>query len=85
MGLQVYNTLTRKKDVFETIEPKKVRMLFAGQRFMIRRMLATPCPHSYSISAAIWNTAGMIRHVMNYTDVDDKIISVLMRSMDPSL
>ena len=30
MGLQVYNTLSRKKEVFKTVEPQKVRMYVCG-------------------------------------------------------
>ena len=30
MGLRVYNTLSRKKETFKTIEPKKVRMYVCG-------------------------------------------------------
>ena len=30
MGIRIYNTLTRKKEEFETIEPNKVRLYVCG-------------------------------------------------------
>ena len=30
MGIQVYSTLTRKKEAFETLEPNKVRLYVCG-------------------------------------------------------
>ena len=76
MSLKVYNTLSRKKEDFVTLEPGKVRMYVCGVTVynkahvghamfalvfdMIRRYLAY---RGYQV-----------RHVMNFTDVDDKII-----------
>ncbi len=77
MALRVYNTLTRRKEAFETIEPGRVRMYVCGvtvygpahigHGFMvlsfdiIRRYLA-------------WLGYDVL-HAQNFTDVDDKIIA----------
>lgn len=76
MTLQLYNTLTRKKEPFQPIEPNKVSMYVCGPTVyadahighamaaivfdMIRRYLAY---RDYEV-----------RYVTNFTDVDDKII-----------
>ena len=86
MSLRVYNTLSRKKEEFVTLEPGKVRMYVCGVTVyskahvghamfalvfdMIRRYLAY---RGYQV-----------RYVMNFTDVDDKIIMrANQMGMDP--
>lgn len=76
MGLVVYNTLTRKKEPFETIEPKKVRMYVCGPTVYDKAHVG------HAMSALVFDIIRRyleyrefnVRHVMNYTDVDDKII-----------
>ncbi len=76
MALQVYNTLTRRKEPFETIEPGKVRMYVCGPTVYSKAHVG------HAMSAIVFD---MVRrylqykgyeviHVMNFTDVDDKII-----------
>jgi len=76
MGLKIYNTLTRKKEPFETIVPGEVRMYVCGP---------TVYDHAHVGHAMSVLVFDIIRryleysnyrviHVMNYTDVDDKII-----------
>ncbi len=76
MSLQVYNTLTRRKEPFETLEPGKVRMYVCGP---------TVYDHAHvghAMSAIVFDIIRRyltykgyeVVHVMNYTDVDDKII-----------
>ncbi len=76
MALQVYNTLTRRKEPFETIEPGKVRMYVCGPTVYDKAHVG------HAMSAIVFD---MVRrylqyrgyeviHVMNFTDVDDKII-----------
>jgi cysteinyl-tRNA synthetase len=76
MALQVYNTLTRRKEPFETIEPGKVRMYICGPTVYDKAHVG------HAMSAIVFD---MVRrylqckgydviHVMNFTDVDDKII-----------
>jgi len=76
MGLQVYNTLTRKKEPFKTIEPNKIRMYVCGPTVYDKAHVG------HAMSALVFDIIRRylqyrgysVNHVMNYTDVDDKII-----------
>ncbi|MDP2966390.1 MAG: cysteine--tRNA ligase [Pelolinea sp.] len=76
MALQVYNTLTRKKELFETIEPGKVRMYVCGPTVYDKAHVG------HAMSALVFDVIRRylqysgyeVRHIMNFTDVDDKII-----------
>ena len=76
MSLQVYNTLSRKKEQFNTIEPNKVRMYVCGPTVYDKAHVG------HAMSALVFDIIRRylqyrnfeIKHVMNYTDVDDKII-----------
>ena len=76
MTLRVYNTLTRQKENFETLRPGEVRMYVCGP---------TVYDHAHVGHAMSSIVFDIIRryleyqgydviHVMNYTDVEDKII-----------
>jgi cysteinyl-tRNA synthetase len=75
-AISLYNTLTRKKEPFETIEPGKVRMYVCGPT------VYAPAHVGHAMSALVFDIIRRyleyrgyeVRHVMNYTDVDDKII-----------
>ena len=76
MTLQVYNTLTRKKESFETLEPGKVSMYVCGPTVYdsahVGHAMSTLV---FDIIRRYLEYSGFeVRHVMNYTDVDDKII-----------
>lgn len=75
--IQIYNTLTRKKEIFEPIELNKVRMYLCG-----------PTVYNYihignARSAVAFDTIRKyfeyrgyeVNYVSNFTDVDDKIIA----------
>ncbi len=76
MSLQVYNTLSRRKETFQTIEPNKVRMYVCGPTVYDKAHVG------HAMSALVFDIIRRylqyrgfaVRHVMNYTDVDDKII-----------
>ncbi|MBN2048258.1 MAG: cysteine--tRNA ligase [Anaerolineaceae bacterium] len=76
MSLKFYNTLTRKKELFETIEPGKVRMYVCGPTVYSKAHIG------HAMSALVFDIIRRyleyrgyeVRYVMNYTDVDDKII-----------
>ena len=76
MALQVYNTLTRRKEPFETIEPGKVRMYVCGPTVYDKAHVG------HAMSAIVFDVVRRylqyrgyeVIHVMNFTDVDDKII-----------
>jgi cysteinyl-tRNA synthetase len=76
MSLQLYNTLTRKKEDFETIEPNKVRMYVCGPTVYDKAHVG------HAMSALVFDIIRRylafrgydVTHAMNFTDVDDKII-----------
>jgi cysteinyl-tRNA synthetase len=76
MALRVYNTLTRRKEPFETIEPGHVRMYVCGPTVYDKAHVG------HAMSAIVFDVIRryllwkgyQVKHVMNFTDVDDKII-----------
>jgi cysteinyl-tRNA synthetase len=76
MSLVVYNTLTREKEPFETLEPGKVRMYVCGPTVYDEAHVG------HAMSSIVFDFIRRyliykgyeVRHVMNFTDVDDKII-----------
>lgn len=76
MGLRVYNTLTRTKDEFKTIEEGVVRLYVCGPTVYANAHVG----HAMStlvfdiIRRYLEYRGYTVQHVMNYTDVDDKII-----------
>jgi cysteinyl-tRNA synthetase len=77
MSLRVYNTLTRDKSEFETIEPGKVRMYVCGPTVYDSAHVG------HAMSALVFDIVRRyltylgydVNYVMNFTDVDDKIIA----------
>ena len=75
--LRVYNTLTHKKEEFETLEPGIVKMYVCGVT------VYSDAHVGHAMSALVFDIIRRyleyrgfkVRHVMNYTDVDDKIIA----------
>jgi cysteinyl-tRNA synthetase len=76
MTLQVYNTLTRKKEPFETLVPGEVKMYVCGPTVYASAHVG------HAMSAIVFDVIRRyleyrgyrVLHVMNFTDVDDKII-----------
>ncbi len=76
MALMIYNTLTRQKEPFETLEPGKVRMYVCGPTVYDKAHVG------HAMSSIVFDVIRRyleyrgyeVRHVMNYTDVDDKVI-----------
>jgi len=76
MSLRVYNTLSRKKEIFETLEPDQVSMYVCGPTVYDNAHVG------HAMSSMVFDiirryleySGYAVRHVMNYTDVDDKII-----------
>jgi cysteinyl-tRNA synthetase len=77
MALRIYNTLSRTKEDFSTIEPGKVRMYVCGPTVYAEAHIG------HAMSALVFDIARRyleykgyeVRYVMNFTDVDDKIIN----------
>jgi cysteinyl-tRNA synthetase len=77
MSIQIYNTLSRKLEPFETLEPGVVKMYVCG---------VTPYDDAHighAMSAIVFDVIRRyleyrgytVRHVVNFTDVDDKVIA----------
>jgi cysteinyl-tRNA synthetase len=75
--LRVYNTLTRKKEEFQTLEPGLVKMYVCGVT------VYNDAHVGHAMSALVFDIIRRyleyrgykVKYVMNYTDVDDKIIA----------
>ena len=76
MAIQIYSTLTRRKELFETLEEGVVKMYVCGPTVYA----AAHVGHAMSsmvfdiIRRYLEYRGYQVLHVMNYTDVDDKII-----------
>src|SRR5262249_33834487 len=76
MPLQVYNTLTRQKEPFQTVEPGKVGMYVCGPT------VYKPSHVGHMVGPVIFDTVKryltylgyQVTLVVNITDVDDKLI-----------
>jgi cysteinyl-tRNA synthetase len=86
MTLRVYNTLTRDKTDFTTIEEGKVRMYVCGPTVYDSAHVG------HAMSALVFDVVRRyltykgfdVQYVMNFTDVDDKIIDRAKRlGVDP--
>jgi len=75
--IRLYNTLTRKKEDLQTLEPGLVKMYVCGPT------VYNDAHVGHAMSALVFDIVRRyleyrgynVRHVMNYTDVDDKIIN----------
>ncbi|MEX0269760.1 cysteine--tRNA ligase [Leptolyngbyaceae cyanobacterium UHCC 1019] len=76
MPLQIYNTLTRRKEFFQPLEPGKVRMYVCGVT------VYDYCHLGHARSYIVWDIVRRylqwqgyaVEYVQNFTDIDDKII-----------
>ena len=75
--LKIYNTLTRKKEDFETLEPGIIKLYVCGPT------VYSDAHVGHAMSALVFDIVRRyleyrgyaVKHVMNFTDVDDKIIA----------
>ena len=76
-AIQVYNTLTRQKEPLQTIEPGVVRMYVCG----VTPYDSAHIGHGMSlvsfdiIRRYLEHLGYEVRHIQNFTDIDDKIIN----------
>src|SRR6266704_3187344 len=76
MALRVYNTLTRQKEPFETVQPGRVGMYVCGPT------VYKPSHLGHMVGPVIFDTVKryltyleyQVTLVVNITDVDDKLI-----------
>src|SRR6516165_8452932 len=76
MPLRVYNTLTRKKEEFQTVQPGRVGMYVCGPT------VYKPSHVGHMVGPVIFDTVKRfltylgykVTFVVNITDVDDKLI-----------
>jgi len=76
MTLKIYNTMTRTKEQFETLDPGKVRLYVCGPTVYDKAHVG------HAMSSIVFDVIRRyleykgydVQHVMNYTDVDDKVI-----------
>ncbi len=76
MSLQIYNTLSRTKEDFTTVQEGVVRMYVCGPTVYDKAHVG------HAMSSIVFDIIRRylefkgyeVRHVMNYTDVDDKVI-----------
>jgi cysteinyl-tRNA synthetase len=77
MTLTVYNTLTRSKQTFETIENNKVRMYCCGIT------VYDYCHLGHARTCLVWDVVRRylqwsgyeVQYIQNFTDIDDKILN----------
>ncbi|WP_373527159.1 cysteine--tRNA ligase [Nostoc sp.] len=77
MTLTLYNTLTRRQEPFETVEPGKVKMYYCGVT------VYDYCHLGHARACIVWDVVRRylqfigyeVRYVQNFTDIDDKILN----------
>ncbi len=77
MAIQVYNSRTRQKELFETVEPGKVRMYVCGPT------VYDSCHIGHARSVVVFDVIVRylrsreydVKYIRNFTDIDDKIIN----------
>ncbi|WP_138420197.1 cysteine--tRNA ligase [Aquibacillus sediminis] len=76
MTIKIYNTLTRQKEPFQTIEEGKVRMYVCGPTVYnyIHIGNARPAIVFDTVRRYLEYRGYDVQYVLNFTDVDDKII-----------
>ncbi len=77
MTLSVYNTLTRSKSTFQTLEDNKVRMYCCGMT------VYDYCHLGHARTCLVWDVVRRylewsgyeVNYIQNFTDIDDKILN----------
>lgn len=86
MAIRIYNTMTRQKEDFESLEPGRVRIYVCGPTVYDNAHVG------HAMSALVFDIIRRhlefrgyeVRFVMNFTDVDDKIIQrAAQKGMEP--
>jgi cysteinyl-tRNA synthetase len=74
--MKLYNTLTKQKDDFKPLNEDKLRMYSCGPTLYGRAQIGNLASFIYADTLRrVFSAAGYdVKHVMNFTDVDDKTI-----------
>ncbi len=86
--MKIYNTLTKEKEEFRPIEPGKVRMYVCGPTVynLIHIGNARPMIFFDTVRRYMEYKGLKVNYVMNFTDVDDKIIKeAIEEGVEPSV
>lgn len=75
--MKIYNSLTRKKEEFQTIEPNKVRMYVCGPTVYNFFHIGNARPFTVfdTFRRYLEYRGYEVKYIQNFTDVDDKIIN----------
>lgn len=86
MALEIYNTLTRKRETFEPMQKGKVRMYVCGPTvYNLTHVGNARPPVFFDVVRKFLQYSGYeVTFVSNYTDVDDKIINRARELKKPS-
>jgi cysteinyl-tRNA synthetase len=82
MSLQVYNTQTRQKEVFEPLEPNKVKMYVCGPTVynLVHIGNARPVVVFDTLFRVLKNEYAEVIYARNITDIDDKIMKAAVEN-----
>jgi cysteinyl-tRNA synthetase len=77
MTLSIYNTLTRRQEEFQPVEPGQVRMYYCGVT------VYDYCHLGHARACIVWDVVRRylefigyrVRYIQNFTDIDDKILN----------
>ncbi|QNP30225.1 cysteine--tRNA ligase [Cylindrospermopsis curvispora] len=77
MTLSIYNTLTRRQEEFQTVEPGQVKMYYCGVT------VYDYCHLGHARACIVWDVVRRylefigyrVRYIQNFTDIDDKILN----------
>lgn len=77
MALTLHNTLTRRKEPFDPVEPGKVRMYYCGVT------VYDYCHLGHARACIVWDVVRRylqwrgyeVKYIQNFTDIDDKILN----------
>ncbi|MDR7543941.1 MAG: cysteine--tRNA ligase [Armatimonadota bacterium] len=81
MGLEIYNSLTKRLEPFETLQPGRVRMYVCGPN------LYGPAHVGHALSYTFFDVVRRyleyrgyeVRHIQNFTDIEDRILDRAQR------
>ncbi len=74
--MKIYNTLTKSVEEFKPIDTKEIRMYSCGPTVYDRAHIGNLSAYIFAdtLRRVLENQGYRVKHVMNYTDVDDKTI-----------